>query len=117
VGKREIYISSEEIHKSKSEICISLADLYISSREIHKLTREIHILLEDLRVSLEDLARDSGGKGPAVKTAGNSGQNRPSSVGHPVGAGRLRHALPAVSTAGPKLKALPKPPFKLPPLR
>jgi len=45
-------------------------------------------------------------RGPAVETAGNTGQNLPAEVERPVGAGRLRYALPAVSTAGPRATSL-----------
>jgi len=63
------------------------------------LAEEIGISSAGLYILLEDLYSSFG---PADKSAGNSGQNQPSSVAPPVGVGRLRVALPAVSTAGSK---------------
>jgi len=82
ISSGEICIFLGEIGKSGKEIPLSLFDLYISSGDLCILLKETLT-------------------GPAVKSAGNTGQSLPAEAGSATGEGRFCCALPAVLTAGP----------------
>jgi len=134
VGEKEIHISSRKIGILPRRIGISLAEIPIFPRKIHKWEGEIPISLSHLCISvgfgswspkrkrtrsvsegqhhgslrayLKSPLWGKVARGPAVKTAGNARQSRPTPTGSPTSVGRFRPVLPAVLTAGPRAKPL-----------